>query len=241
MSTGTSRNELCPCGSGKKHKNCCYKRGVLFDKKKQNKIALGVLAVVLVLAGIIAYSKMSSGSSIQTQSPLPQSPQTTTSSLPSQTQSSTQPISGVPNTPQPPGPAPAGKVWSTEHGHWHDAPTTNEISSSTSTTPNSSSPVFDILPGQEAAQSQNKPSPQPPGPVPAGKVWSTEHGHWHDVPGSGQVNTTNLQPGQPAQLTPQPPGPAPAGKVWSAEHGHWHDIPSEPKVIQVTPSNTDPK
>ena len=25
-------------------------------------------------------------------------------------------------TPQPPGPAPPGKVWSPEHGHWHDAP-----------------------------------------------------------------------------------------------------------------------
>ncbi len=25
-------------------------------------------------------------------------------------------------TPQPPGPAPEGKVWSPEHGHWHDAP-----------------------------------------------------------------------------------------------------------------------
>lgn len=230
MSSNVGRNELCPCGSGKKHKNCCYKRGVLFDKKKQNKIALGVLAVVVVLAGIIAYSKISSNSSIQTQSPLSQPPLTTTSSLPSQTQSSSQPISGVPNTSQPPGPAPAGKVWSTEHGHWHDAPTTNIISSSTSTTPNSSSPVFDILPGQEATQSQFKPSPQPPGPVPPGKVWSAEHGHWH-----------NIESGNSAQQTPQPPGPAPAGKVWSAEHGHWHDAPIEPKVIQVNPTKTDPK
>ena len=68
-------------------------------------------------------------------------------------------------------------------------------------------------------------SPQPPGPAPEGKVWNTEHGHWHDAPGSpaaaGQQGAA-----QPAfQPGPQPPGPAPAGKVWSTEHGHWHDAP----------------
>lgn len=25
-------------------------------------------------------------------------------------------------------------------------------------------------------------TPQPPGPVPPGKVWHAEHGHWHDLP-----------------------------------------------------------
>ena len=72
--------------------------------------------------------------------------------------------------------APPGKVWSEEHGHWHD--TGN---------PDRESPV---------------------GPAPPGKEWSYEHGHWHDVavPGLGR-----------------PPGPAPAGKVWNEDHGHWHD------------------
>jgi hypothetical protein len=86
------------------------------------------------------------------------------------------------------------------------------------------------LPGQEGAQPQTKLTPQPPGPAPAGQVWSAEHGHWHNV-------TT----GTSGQVTPQPPGPAPAGKVWSAEHGHWHDVPAEAKVIQVNPIQTDPK
>jgi len=46
---------------------------------------------------------------------------------------------------------------------------------------------------------------------PPGKVWSEEHGHWHDaaVPG-----------------LERPPGPAPPGKVWNEEHGHWHDADS---------------
>lgn len=63
--------------------------------------------------------------------------------------------------------------------------------------------------------------PQPPGAAPLGKVWSPEHGHWHDLsdllPGSTQTQV---------QLTPQPPGPVPPGKVWFPEHGHWHDAPS---------------
>ena len=60
---------------------------------------------------------------------------------------------------------------------------------------------------------------QQPGPAPAGKVWSAEHGHWHDAaPGRSQAGS-----GQAS--FPQPPGPVPAGKVWSAEHGHWHDVP----------------
>lgn len=44
-----------------------------------------------------------------------------------------------------------------------------------------------------------------------GRVWSTEHNHWHDV-GGGEL---------PGSSSPAP-GPAPAGKVWSPEHNHWH-------------------
>jgi hypothetical protein len=48
----------------------------------------------------------------------------------------------------------------------------------------------------------------------AGRVWSAEHGHWHDVAGTRDPGAASI---------PQPPGPAPPGKVWSPEHGHWHD------------------
>jgi hypothetical protein len=50
------------------------------------------------------------------------------------------------------------------------------------------------------------------------RVWSPEHGHWHEAAGGGRAGSVPV----PA---PQPPGPATPGKVWSAEHGHWHDIP----------------
>ena len=42
-------------------------------------------------------------------------------------------------------------------------------------------------------QAQFTPGPQPPGEAPPGKVWSVEHGHWHDAP-----------------VVPTAPAPAPA-------------------------------
>jgi len=49
--------------------------------------------------------------------------------------------------------------------------------------------------------------------APAGKVWSAEHGHYHDAPLDGGASD--------AQQTPQP------GQVWSEEHGHYHDATAE--------------
>lgn len=43
----------------------------------------------------------------------------------------------------------------------------------------SSAPVITMSPPPSP---QYTPAPQPPGEVPAGKVWSVEHGHWHDAP-----------------------------------------------------------
>ena len=57
----------------------------------------------------------------------------------------------------------------------------------------------------------------PKGSGKPGQVWSEEHGHWHDAPGT-QTNTA-LPSTNPSR------GPAPEGKVWSEEHGHWHDAP----------------
>ncbi len=48
-----------------------------------------------------------------------------------------------------------------------------------------------------------------------GRVWSPEHGHYHDVDG-GETRSA-------ARSVPRPPGPAPPGKVWSPDHAHWHD------------------
>ncbi|MDP6396611.1 MAG: SEC-C metal-binding domain-containing protein [Candidatus Marinimicrobia bacterium] len=69
---------------------------------------------------------------------------------------------------------------------------------------------------------------------PPGKVWSPEHGHWHDAPVTSTPQSTPVStPFVPQSSTPsaestsEPPGPAPPGKVWSPEHGHWHNAPEE--------------
>jgi hypothetical protein len=80
---------------------------------------------------------------------------------------------------------------------------------------------------QPGAAPMNPGRPQP-GPAPPGKVWSTEHGHWHDASapaGGGPSPVTIQQTTATAGNVPQPAGQAPPGKVWSPEHGHWHDAP----------------
>ena len=109
------RNARCPCGSGKKYKQCC---GPAEDarNKRRSIYAMVATAVVLVLGigGLVVLLSSESGSS--------------------------------------------NRVWSAEHGHWHDAN------------------------GGELGPSSGTPGAQPTGPAPAGKVWSAEHGHWHDAP-----------------------------------------------------------
>jgi len=109
--------------------------------------------------------------------------------------------------------APEGKVWSEEHGHYHDAnaPAGTPVQGRTPT--GQQGP----LPGQTG---QNV--PEPPGQAPPGKVWSPEHGHYHDV--NSPAGATPSAPAQTGQNVPQPAGPVPPGKVWSPEHGHWHDV-----------------
>lgn len=241
LSSQTGRNQTCPCGSGKKYKNCCQKRRFLQNKKQQNKVIFGVLGIVAVIAAAVVFSKNNSATSIQ-QQPLAPSSRQSAGTLPG---SNSTPKTGY--TPQPPGPAPAGKVWSPEHGHWHDIPGTTPTSTPLTTTSN-------VAPSVQSKQL----TPQPPGPVPEGKVWSPEHGHWHDAPGvtstataksssqvfditPDQLEQTGQASGQ-KQLTPQPPGPVPEGKVWSPEHDHWHDVPTNTRVLEIkTDENKESK
>ena len=80
------RNEPCPCGSGKKYKNCHQQ--VEENKSGKNKAFLYVVIflIFLVIAIVGTYLNSKDSGSL-----------------------------GSPN----PGQAPAGKVWSEEHGHYH--------------------------------------------------------------------------------------------------------------------------
>jgi hypothetical protein len=216
-----NRNELCPCGSGKKNKKCCgataaptVSRGVLL-----------ALAPVALLAGIGVYAAFSGSSEPRSASAAPAAEQTAPASTAPQTAAG-----GASSGSAQPGPAPAGQVWSPEHGHFHDAAAAN-----------APSPIqIDMNPGNAAvktdggairidgqalaaAAGEMRLPGQPDGPAPEGKVWSTEHAHWHDKPKLQEtihLGTLNY-PSEPVAA----PTPAPAGKVWSPEHGHWHDAP----------------
>ncbi|EMR01031.1 SEC-C metal-binding domain-containing protein [Cesiribacter andamanensis] len=80
------RNDPCPCGSGKKYKNCHQQLEEKKGTATSSKIIMGLVIVGIVLIFIVSFMNI----------------QTTEN--------------------QAPGEAPPGKVWSPEHGHWHDAP-----------------------------------------------------------------------------------------------------------------------
>lgn len=203
----TGRNEPCPCGSGQKSKHCCGGR-----PKGLSGWAGPALALLVLAAGATGLvSALRRGAPAATNNaaapPSPVAP----------TEGSGQPLS------QPPSPAPPGKVWSAEHGHWHNvaapassAPvrieTPNPAIKIETSNPPEGSDHFSLTPGQ---------APRP------GMIWSAAHGHWH-YEGTGTtspITDVRAFPAGPPPPVAQPPGLAPEGKVWSVEHGHWHDAP----------------
>ncbi len=182
MSKRAGRNDPCPCGSGQKMKNC-HPKGYGKSSPNRNIVIIGSAAVVLLIVVVALVQD-------DTAAPVRNMPVTT--SIPSQGNTAQQPATRQGGgTPQP-GPAPEGKVWSEEHGHWHDAPGT-------------ANPQV-----QGGAQSNFQPKPQPPGPAPEGKVWSEEHGHWHDAPATAtpQASGQSIQQ-EPADAAAQEDGSSP--------------------------------
>ena len=73
----TGRNELCPCGSGRKYKKCCEAKERSHGNDRMMMIMVGAAVLAAVLVGIASFSGERAN-----------------------------------------GPT---RVWSTEHGHYHDA------------------------------------------------------------------------------------------------------------------------
>ena len=161
MKSKINRNDPCPCGSGKKYKNCHADK----ETKNSSKVPLIFGIIFIIAIGIFILKpnqnlKSSGGKPGQVWSeehghwhdapsrkaPLPTAPAEKT---PASSESK------------------PGQIWSEEHGHWHDAP---------------SEPATATTPAQVK-------STQPSGPVPEGKVWSEEHGHWHNAPTTEQSQT----------------------------------------------------
>lgn len=211
MSQRTGRNDLCPCGSGKKMK-ACHPNGVAPVSKNRNLLLIGLgVAVVAVVAA--AMMREDSGplqaNPNRPMSPPMQAPVRTSNSNTARPagQNAARPAtqqSGA-GTPQP-GPAPPGKVWSPEHGHWHDA---NAAAPATGSTSGPSQAIQMPSPQRSSAQPANqtpaKNVPEPTGIAPPGKVWSPEHGHYHDAPKNPPAGATKpaTQSTPPATAEPK--------------------------------------
>ena len=138
MKSKTNRNDPCPCGSGKKYKNCHENK----ETKNTNKVPW-ILGIIFLIA--IGFLVLKPNQNLKSSGGKP------------------------------------GQVWSEEHGHWHDAPSTPV----TPTTPAQAKPAQPQEPASSNTATQVK-STRPPGPAPEGKVWSEEHGHWHNAPTTEQ-------------------------------------------------------
>ena len=129
-----NRNDPCPCGSGAKYKRCC-------ERQERNPLTPAAIVLMLVVVGGGAVAVMA----------LMQAPE------PGNT---------------------AQRVWSEEHKHWHTVGGGEKGTAPGVPVPGGPIPAG----GLPDAAAPKTPVPQPPGPAPAGKVWSAEHGHWHDAP-----------------------------------------------------------
>ena len=125
------RNEPCHCGSGKKFKQC-------HDKKDTGKINQLFLIGFLSL-GFILLMFFSSSNSVDHSISANKSPQPFN-------------FQGNKLTQKPEGKAPPGKIWSAEHGHWHDSPTS-------------------VLESKRNSSIEKHND---------GKVWNADHGHYHE-------------------------------------------------------------
>jgi len=133
------RNDPCHCGSEKKFKHCHQKKNL---KNNNQNILIGVFVIAIIVFFIIDSSTNSQSNII------PSNTLTNTNNLISKTKPST--------------PAPPGKVWSEEHGHWHDAPKNQNLS------PN----LINVPSGKKNTEKNNL--------TPEGKVWDDNHGHYHN-------------------------------------------------------------
>ena len=50
------RNELCPCGSGKKYKRCCLLKSQRMSW--QTRVAIGVIALILIVGAVVTLGSL---------------------------------------------------------------------------------------------------------------------------------------------------------------------------------------
>lgn len=214
------RNDLCHCGSNQKYKRCCEKKSAIFSRRT---VALTSVGLLLVAAGIAAtFRPTTNPRASETSAALgAQAPVTPAVPVPAASANGTvpgiTPAGAAALAPQPgaPSAAPEGKVWSNEHGHWHDKAPVN--------------PVKIEMATPQRSGTLQQPSRAAAGPA-AGQVWSEEHKHYHPA-SSATPDLSAAARNAPRRSVASAPT---AAKVWSEEHKHWHDAPAgTPGAIPV--------
>lgn len=197
MAWKTGRNDPCSCGSGKKYKNCCGRSDSTLRSGRlyQILIGLGLSALLIIVAS--AYVQIGQDDATDDQGQA--APKINTSPRPSG------PVNPH-TTHQPQGEAPEGKIWSPEHGHWHNIGDTSAC-------------LFTV-PGSEA-----------PGPPPRpGMVWSKEHGHWHGPPDEETIQKAYQEYYERTGKTFGPPEKK--SQKRSRQPGQIRPIPQRPSTSQ---------
>jgi hypothetical protein len=65
----TGRNDLCPCGSGRKFKKCCASKTASARQSRVLMIVVGLFVVGALAAGLASFRATSSGGSVRVWDP----------------------------------------------------------------------------------------------------------------------------------------------------------------------------
>jgi hypothetical protein len=196
MTTKVGRNDPCPCGSGKKYKNCHEGRQGLGSLRARGPWLWIPVAVVALAATAFAVLRPKTPATLRpfnntttttttatTSASTPLTPSNGTAPAPiatttSPTASATAPASGTPQAWQY-DPA-TNRHWDPNHGHWHDGPAPPESQRG------SSAPTTTMTPAPGPTSAQGTPTGATPAPwtydAATNQHWDPNHGHWHSGP-----------------------------------------------------------
>lgn len=194
MSAKVGRNDPCPCGSGRKYKQCCEGKMTLNVRGRRGWVlgAIGLVVVAVVAWGLMrSQPRPSEPSGMGLPSPSTSAGASTapgTSAVPNPVAIIPGPLdTGAPTVmPGLAGAAPhpwtydpaTNRHYDPSHGHWHDGPPPSPEARGVSSTP---PPGLGQLPVPGVAGTTS------PGPTPApwtydavkNQHWDPAHGHWH--------------------------------------------------------------
>lgn len=166
MSNTISMKEPCPCGSGELYRNCCG-RNVLVKRRQKRNLLIGIVLAAAVIVPALGYMYKLD-------------------------QQKREELT-----------LPPGSYYSEGHKHWHDADDQEILIPGYVWSPTKmrwlkvTDSLIEQLKAEEARSVKTRPDeqpaqnlpdaqrnvPEPPGEAPEGKVWSEEHGHYHDADG----------------------------------------------------------